>query len=517
MHLVRFCALAVAAALHAGPQRRPRGALQQRTAKSDALFERGQYYAERTRDDVVNNLKRLAFGDPLAQLLAKRETAALPRGSTVAVTGATAGIGYELAGELTSLGYNVVLLGRDVSKLKRAMAHCEKRSNYGAKASTAVLDLASLASAKQCAKDLADGTKMTGPIAGLVLNAGVWPTLLELTEDDLELTAQVNHIGHFALTLELLRLLEARGEREALKRVVVVASSAHAGVDELGLEDLNWSKRSFDPVSSYSASKLMNILFARELERRYQGFEVVSLHPSLVATELFRDFPRLATALLPPDPFGLVPQLPDELLERAADALESAGKVALASPLAQFVPLRKPREAGRDVAHALLTPLAATATYLSDGLVTPTSKAANDVAMAAELWLWTEGVVQAAADAEAERAEDFATAPTVAKASTAEVAAVVAAVAVVDAEEDLAKAVALLATDAASALDAAGAVAAAAVEEAAAVVAAAVEEAAATAAVALDKAAQPPSTNSTATDDSAPADGVEEAAEDPEV
>ena len=140
-----------------------------------------------------------------------------------------------------------------------------------------------------------------GRADGLVLCAGCWPTTLRYTEDELEAGLQANPLGHCLLAT---RLLDAGG----VARVVAVASTAHAATrqDRLELDVARWTRRAFDPLEAYAQTKLANVLFARELPRRY-AVEAVSAHPGAVDSDLFRDF----DVALPPAPFGQLPPTVD--------------------------------------------------------------------------------------------------------------------------------------------------------------------------------------------------------------
>jgi NAD(P)-dependent dehydrogenase (short-subunit alcohol dehydrogenase family) len=149
------------------------------------------------------------------------------------------------------------------------------------------LDLASLESIR----DFAKAYLSTGrPIHLLINNAGVMLPDRRVTADGFEHHFGINHLGHFLLT----NLLLNRLEESAPARVVVVSSDAmqFAALDA-GLEDLNWEKRRYSGWRSYGSSKLMNALFANELQRRHgeRGVVANALHPGIVQTELARDQP----------------------------------------------------------------------------------------------------------------------------------------------------------------------------------------------------------------------------------
>ena len=133
----------------------------------------------------------------------------------------------------------------------------------------------------------------------LVNNAGVAFTPRALTEDDLELVTQVNHLASFLLTNLLVDLLAAAGS----SRVIMVSSLAHGWVDKpINYDDLNWETSKYSMTEVYGQSKLANILFAKEFGRRQHssGIRTYSVHPGAVLTELGRDIKdKLPTLLVP--------------------------------------------------------------------------------------------------------------------------------------------------------------------------------------------------------------------------
>jgi len=191
-------------------------------------------------------------------------------GSTIVVTGANSGIGLEAARVFAAKGAHVVLAVRDEARGQDAAA--------GIQGSTEVrrLDLADLASVRSFAAG------WIGDISVLVNNAGVMVPPLGRTKDGFELQFGTNHLGHFALTNLLLPHISGR--------VVTVASSAHrSGSIDFG--DLNWEARRYGTGGgAYEQSKLANLLFTLELQRRLEvaGSAVIATaaHPGMAATSL---------------------------------------------------------------------------------------------------------------------------------------------------------------------------------------------------------------------------------------
>jgi NAD(P)-dependent dehydrogenase (short-subunit alcohol dehydrogenase family) len=203
-------------------------------------------------------------------------------GRRAVVTGATSGLGVETARALASHGASVVMTARDRER-GGAAARRVRAAVPGADLAVAELDLADLDSVRAFAVDLP-------PVDVLVNNAGVMalPTR-EVTLDGFERQVGTNHLGHFALTGLLLPALLARPGA----RVVTVSSIAHwAGV--MPGEAL-LSERRYDPWQAYARSKLANLLFARELDRRVRGagLDLVSVaaHPGYSRTRLVANGP----------------------------------------------------------------------------------------------------------------------------------------------------------------------------------------------------------------------------------
>jgi NAD(P)-dependent dehydrogenase (short-subunit alcohol dehydrogenase family) len=209
-------------------------------------------------------------------------------GRHAVVTGANTGIGYETARVLALRGAAVTLACRDVEKAELARQRIVREG--GGRTDEASLhllrlDLAHLESVRQAASELLASER---PIHLLVDNAGVMLPDRRETRDGFEAHFGINHLGHFLLTTLLLPRLRA----SAPARVVLVSSEAlHFATLTPELRDLDWQERRFSGWRSYGDSKLMNVLFARELSRRLEGEGVVAhaLHPGIVQTELARD------------------------------------------------------------------------------------------------------------------------------------------------------------------------------------------------------------------------------------
>jgi NAD(P)-dependent dehydrogenase (short-subunit alcohol dehydrogenase family) len=202
-------------------------------------------------------------------------------GRTAVVTGANTGVGFETALVLARHGARVVLACRSAERAHSAAGRITERC--GAKPDILELDLASLESVRRAAALLSERHET---IDLLVNNAGVMDVPHGTTADGFELHLGINHFGHFALTGLLLPLL-ARAEGA---RVVNVSSVAHAR-GSIDFDDLGYD-RAYRPGAAYARSKLANLLFSYELDRRLSaaGHRTISLaaHPGLSRTELYR-------------------------------------------------------------------------------------------------------------------------------------------------------------------------------------------------------------------------------------
>ena len=213
-------------------------------------------------------------------------------GRRVLITGANSGIGFYAAAELAHNGAHVLIGCRDQSKGDAALARM-RALDPRANAEVVVLDLASLESVRAfAAAELARGV----PLDLLINNAGVMAPKQRLeTADGFELQFGVNVLGHFALTALLLpALLRAAAKVQGQSpRVVTLASIAHKQ-GRLNFEDLQ-STKSYSPMGAYRQSKLADLMFAFELDRRLRaavppapGVMSVAAHPGVANTNLFQ-------------------------------------------------------------------------------------------------------------------------------------------------------------------------------------------------------------------------------------
>jgi NAD(P)-dependent dehydrogenase (short-subunit alcohol dehydrogenase family) len=201
-------------------------------------------------------------------------------GRTAVVTGANSGLGLIVARELARAGAKVIVTGRDADRVAGAVESI-KKAHPAADVEAGQLDLADLASVRKLAGRILAGHEQ---LDLLVNNAGIMATPFGRTADGFERQFGTNHLGHFALTGLLLPAL--RGTPGA--RVVTVASNNHKR-GRMRFDDLQ-GERHYSSWGAYGQSKLSNLLFALELDRRLKaaGLQTISVaaHPGYSATNL---------------------------------------------------------------------------------------------------------------------------------------------------------------------------------------------------------------------------------------
>jgi NAD(P)-dependent dehydrogenase (short-subunit alcohol dehydrogenase family) len=230
--------------------------------------------------------------------MGKWTTADIPdqTGRTAVITGANTGLGYETAAALAAKGAHVVLAVRNLEKGKAA-ADLITRATPGASVAIQRLDLTSLESIRAAADELRSDH---AAIDLLINNAGVMMTPKSTTKDGFELQFGTNHLGHFALT----NLLLDRVQAVPGSRVVTVSSVGHRFASGIRFDDLQW-ERDYGRIRAYGQSKLANLMFTYELQRRLRGTDTIAVaaHPGGSNTELARNLPfavRAAASLLSP-------------------------------------------------------------------------------------------------------------------------------------------------------------------------------------------------------------------------
>ncbi len=209
------------------------------------------------------------------------------QGRVVIVTGGNSGIGYEAALALAGKNAQVVLTTRSLDKGEAAASGIREKYPQ-AEVVVMELDLADLKSVRNFAQAFLAKYKR---LDILINNAGVMALPQRKTVDEFEIHFGTNHLGHFALTGSLLPILRATPHA----RIVTVSSGAHVRGD-IHFDDLQWEKK-YDRWGAYAQSKLANLLFAYELQRRLSatGSSLISVgcHPGYAATKLQAAGPQM--------------------------------------------------------------------------------------------------------------------------------------------------------------------------------------------------------------------------------
>jgi retinol dehydrogenase 14 len=213
-----------------------------------------------------------------------------PPARTIVVTGASDGIGLEASSQLAAAGHHLVLVGRNPTKLAAAVERVRHESQSGPVESF-VCDFASLANVRVLAEQLLASYPR---IDVLVNNAGTVFDKRTVTDDGIEATFQVNHLGGFLLT----ELLLDRLVQSAPARIVTTSSIGHFNAT-LDFEDLGFERR-YQIMRAYSRSKLANVLHTRDLAARLDGTGVTAncLHPGAVTTNIWSGAPWFARPVL---------------------------------------------------------------------------------------------------------------------------------------------------------------------------------------------------------------------------
>jgi retinol dehydrogenase-12 len=205
-------------------------------------------------------------------------------GQVAVVTGGNSGIGKETAVELAAMGAHVIVAARNPAKATSAVEEIRTRVP-DATVEHLPLDLASFASVRAFADAF---SSRFGQLDVLVNNAGGSLAKRTVTEDGHETQFQVNHLSHYLLT----RLLHDQLAAAPAARVINVSSTGHTFArDGLDFDDLDWERRKYRGFLVYCATKLANVLFTRELARRYEDTKLTAnaVHPGWVASNFGRE------------------------------------------------------------------------------------------------------------------------------------------------------------------------------------------------------------------------------------
>lgn len=202
------------------------------------------------------------------------------RGKVCLVTGATTGIGKEIALGLAQRGATVAIVGRDPRKCEATVSDLRTRSGNSS-IEALVADLSSQAEVRHLASEVIQTYPRLHVLAN---NAGAIFTSRRQSVDGLEMTLALNHLAPFLLTNLLLDTLKASGHA----RIVTTSSMAHQGA-RINFDDLQ-SERRYTAFGAYGQSKLANILFTRELAKRLAGTDMTAncFHPGVVASNFGR-------------------------------------------------------------------------------------------------------------------------------------------------------------------------------------------------------------------------------------
>lgn len=228
------------------------------------------------------------------------------KGKVVIITGSSSGLGYEAAKALANKNATVIVAVRSKKKGDIAVAEI-KAQNPNADIQVMLVDLSDLVSVNTFAELF---KAKYNQLDLLINNAGVMNPPYTKTKDGFELQFGTNHLGHFALTGHLIDLIK----KTPGSRIVNVASTAHK-IGKLNFDDLNWETRPYKKMQSYADSKLANLYFTKELQRRLgkesSSVVVTSAHPGAASTGVARHslFFRFLSMFVQDSKMGSLPTL----------------------------------------------------------------------------------------------------------------------------------------------------------------------------------------------------------------
>jgi len=284
-------------------------------------------------------------------------------GKIAVVTGANSGIGFETALGLFEAGATVIVASRDIEKATEAISKMQRIGGKGILKPT-VLELSDLSSIRDFASDI---IKNNNRLDLLINNAGIMMPPAKLLSSGVESQFGVNYLGHFLLTSLLYPLLKNTAD----SRIITLTSLAYVNgavdFDNLKLE------KEYDPSREYAQSKLANLLFSIELQRKInqQGDSVLSLasHPGVTSTNLSRHFSKEAF---------------DEAISHFGELMPASQGALPTLYAATFSKVKEGGLYGPDSENNLKGYPA----------FTPTNEMANDASLAAKLWKKTEEILE---------------------------------------------------------------------------------------------------------------------------
>jgi protochlorophyllide reductase len=272
-------------------------------------------------------------------------------GRTVLITGSNAGLGLATAKAFAKKGARILMACRNASKAEAAAQEVRSWSPEGRGVEVLSLDLASLASVAACAKQILDQEER---LDLLINNAGLMAIDEAKTEDGFEMQIGVNHLGHFALDAQLLPLVLATPG----SRVLSMSSVGHRP-GKVVTDDLNFERRRYSRWPAYFQSKLANLLFSLELQRRLsaagQSTIALTAHPGGSHTDLGTEGSGLLNkAMAPIMHLGLPPGTGVLPMLRAATDPSAGGAEFYGPRLFQFggAVKEKPSRRARDAENA---------------------------------------------------------------------------------------------------------------------------------------------------------------------
>ncbi|MCY4062523.1 MAG: SDR family oxidoreductase [Chloroflexi bacterium] len=245
------------------------------------------------------------------------------KGKRVLITGATNGIGKQAALELMKMGADVVIVGRDAIKTRTVSSDLKALSG-SSKIDMLVADLSSMDETRRIADKF---RSKYDRLDVLLNNAGAVFSQFQTSVDGYEMTFALNHLSYYLLTNLLLDILMRTAKEQGEARIINVSSSAHRNAT-LRLDNLR-DESGYSFMNSYGASKLMNVQFTYELERRLEDSTVTvnAVHPGLVATGFGHNTGRVWSGLikLAQKVFAISPQKGAETLVYLASSADVEG------------------------------------------------------------------------------------------------------------------------------------------------------------------------------------------------